>query len=75
MSHCIRNLRKWEQSPLLKVGKKVMVWRAVEKRPSVPRFAGPSGHLTLSAAWQEVAPYSSRRRPAISQTPWRDKKL
>jgi hypothetical protein len=52
-----------------------MVLRAVEKRPSVPRFAGFSGRLTLSAAWQGVAPYSSRRHPAISQTQWRDKKL
>jgi hypothetical protein len=34
--------------------------QAVEKRPS----AALSGRLTVSAAWQEVAPYSSRRHPS-----------
>jgi hypothetical protein len=33
--------------------------QAVEKRPS----AALSGRLTISAAWQKVAPYSSRRHP------------
>jgi hypothetical protein len=39
-----------------------MVLRTVEKRPSVPRFAGFSVRLTLSATWQGVAPI---RRDAI----------
>jgi len=34
-----------------------MIQQAAEKRPS----ASISGRLTLSAAWKEVAPYSSRR--------------
>jgi hypothetical protein len=34
--------------------------QAVEKRPS----AALSGRLTISAAWQKVAPYSSRRHPS-----------
>jgi hypothetical protein len=42
-----------------------MVLRTVEKRPSVPRFAGFSVRLTLSATWQGVAPYSSQRHPLI----------
>jgi hypothetical protein len=37
------------------------LYQVTEKWPSVPRFAGLSGRLTVSAAWQEVAPYSSRR--------------
>jgi len=36
-----------------------MIQQVAEKRPSTSM----SGRLTLSAAWQEVAPYSSRRRP------------
>ncbi|MGA2467657.1 MAG: TRAM domain-containing protein [Thermodesulfobacteriota bacterium] len=34
--------------------------QAVEKRPS----AALSGRLTVLAAWQKVAPYSSRRHPS-----------
>jgi len=37
-----------------------MTLESVEKRPS----AALSGRLTASAAWQEVAPYSSRRHPS-----------
>jgi hypothetical protein len=35
--------------------------KAAEKRPS----AALSSPLTLLAAWQKVAPYSSQRRPLI----------
>jgi hypothetical protein len=35
--------------------------------------ATPSGRLTLSAAWQRVAPYSSRRPPAASPSRRRGK--
>jgi hypothetical protein len=38
----------------------MMTYQAAEKRPSVAL----SGRLTVSAAWQEVAPYSSRRHPS-----------
>jgi hypothetical protein len=38
----------------------VTIEQAVEKRPS----AALSGRLTISAAWQKVAPYSSRRHPS-----------
>jgi hypothetical protein len=34
--------------------------QAAEKRPS----AALSGRLTVLAAWQKVAPYSSRRHPS-----------
>jgi len=36
---------------------RLRISQAAEKRPS----ASISGRLTISAAWQEVAPYSSRR--------------
>jgi hypothetical protein len=36
--------------------------------------ATPSGLLTLSRAWQKVAPYSSRRPPARSPSRGRGKK-
>jgi hypothetical protein len=36
-------------------------WQDAEKRPS----AAVSGRLTVLAAWQEVAPYSSRRHPSF----------
>jgi len=44
-----------------------------EERPSVPRFAGWSGRLTISRAWQKVAPYPSRRPPARSPSRGRGK--
>jgi hypothetical protein len=39
---------------------RLLVRQTAEKRPS----AALSGRLTVLAAWQEVAPYSSRRHPS-----------
>ena len=51
------------------------IFHLLKASPYLGGFHGRSGRLTLSAAWQRVAPYSSRRRPAVSPTRQRNKEL